>query len=63
VVRAKQSQRLPGILTRAEVRSVLDRMTCVYGLMANLLHGAWMRLMVCVRLRVNDVEFERGVSF
>ncbi|MGZ8943069.1 MAG: integron integrase, partial [Methylobacter sp.] len=31
-----------------------------YALMANLLYGAGMRLMECVRLRVKDVDFERG---
>lgn len=60
VTRAKQSQRLPVVLTRNEVRSVLDRMTGTYGLMASILYGTGMRLMECVRLRVKDVDFERG---
>jgi len=59
VVRAKQSQRLPSVLTRTEVRSVLTRMSGIHGLMANLLYGTGMRLMECVRLRVKDVDFER----
>ena len=60
VVRAKQPQRLPCVLTRTEVRGVLTRMSGIYGFMANLLYGTGMRLMECVRLRVKDVEFERG---
>lgn len=60
VVRAKQPQRLPTVLTRTEVRSVLTRMSGIHGLMANLLYGTGMRLMECVRLRVKDVDFERG---
>ncbi|MEO6148320.1 MAG: integron integrase, partial [Sulfuriferula sp.] len=60
VVRAKQPQRLPVVLTQNEVRAVLDRMSGVYGLMASILYGTGMRLMECVRLRVKDVEFERG---
>ena len=60
VVRAKRPQRLPCVLTRTEVRSVLTRMSGNYGLMANLLYGIGMRLMECVRLRVKDVDFERG---
>jgi integron integrase len=59
IVRAKRPQRLPVVLSRNEVRSVLDRMTGVYGLMATLLYGTGMRLMECVRLRVKDVDFER----
>ncbi|MGZ4924195.1 MAG: integron integrase [Halobacteriota archaeon] len=60
VVRAKQPQRLPVVLTRSEVRDVLARMKGVHGLMANLLYGTGMRLMECVRLRVKDVDFERN---
>lgn len=60
VVRAKQPQRLPNVLTRTEVRAVLVRMSGIHGLMANLLYGTGMRLMECVRLRVKDVDFERG---
>jgi integron integrase len=60
VVRAKRPQRLPVVLTRSEVREVLIRMKAVHGLMANLLYGTGMRLMECVRLRVKDVDFDRG---
>jgi len=35
-------------------------MSVVYGLMANMLYGTGMRLMECARLRVKDVDFERG---
>ena len=60
VVRAKTPQRLPVVLTRQEVNTVLDGMSGVYGLMARLLYGTGMRLMECVRLRVKDVDFERA---
>ncbi|MGB4856562.1 MAG: integron integrase [Candidatus Dechloromonas phosphoritropha] len=60
VVRAKQPQRLPVVLTRQEVTAILDRMSGVHGLMARLLYGTGMRLMDCVRLRVKDVDFERA---
>jgi integron integrase len=60
VTRAKLPQRLPVVLTVQEVRAVLAQMSGVYGLMAALLYGTGMRLMECVRLRVKDVEFERG---
>ncbi len=60
ITRAKPSQRLPVVLTPAEVRAVLERMDGVYGLMARLLYGTGMRLMECVRLRVKDVDFGRS---
>ncbi|WP_137937605.1 integron integrase [Chitinivorax sp. B] len=60
MVRAKRPARLPVVLTEREVMAVLERMSGVYGLMARLLYGTGMRLMECVRLRVKDVDFERG---
>jgi len=60
VVRAKLPQRLPVVLTRQEVSSLLDRMNGLHGMMARLLYGTGMRLMECVRLRVKDVDFEQS---
>lgn len=60
VTRAKRPQRLPVVLSRDEVRVILDRMSGIYGLMASLLYGTGMRLMECVRLRVKDMDFARG---
>ena len=59
VVRAKQPQRLPVVLTKSEIMALLDRMNGLHGLMARLLYGTGMRLMECVRLRIKDVDFER----
>ncbi|MBI4590660.1 MAG: integron integrase [Candidatus Rokubacteria bacterium] len=57
VVRAKRPQRLPVVLTRDEVRAVLQRVEGVPRLMACLLYGAGLRLLECCRLRVQDVDF------
>lgn len=57
--RAKKPQRLPTVLTREEVAAVLAQMSGVTWLMAGLLYGAGLRLMECVRLRVQDVDFVR----
>ena len=57
VTRAKKPQRLPVVLTVEEVRRVLARMDGQHGLMADLLYGAGLRLLECVRLRVKDVDF------
>ena len=56
VVRAKRPQFLPVVLTREEVRSVLQRLDGVQRLMALLLYGAGLRLLECCRLRVKDVD-------
>src|SRR2546425_5385630 len=57
VVRAKRPQHLPVVLTRDEVRAVLQRLDGVPRLMAILLYGAGLRLLECCHLRVKDVDF------
>lgn len=57
LVRARRPQRLPVVLTRDEVRAVLQRVEGVPRLMASLLYGAGLRLLECCRLRVQDVDF------
>jgi integron integrase len=57
-VRAKRPRRLPTVLSRREVRSLLERMTGSHALMAGLLYGSGLRLMECVRLRVKDLDFD-----
>ncbi|MDZ4262411.1 MAG: integron integrase [Pseudomonadota bacterium] len=56
--RAKRPKRLPVVLTRSEVGRLLDHMEGTFKLMAALLYGTGMRLMDCMRLRVQDVDFE-----
>jgi integron integrase len=60
IERAKRPERLPVVLTRAEVERVVNGMTGTCQLMAKLLYGSGMRLMECVRLRVKDVDFEKN---
>ncbi len=55
--RAKRPQRLPVVLERSEVKALLARMDGVQQLMASLLYGTGMRLMECLRLRVQDVDY------
>lgn len=57
--RAKRPERLPVVLTREEVTRLLAQMEGTHYLMASLLYGAGLRLMECVRLRVQDVDFVR----
>jgi len=57
--RAKRPERLPVVLSREEVAALLAEMTGVSWLMASLLYGSGLRLMECVRLRAQDVDFLR----
>ena len=60
VVRAKRPQRLPVVLSRAQVGRLLERLAGREALMAGLLYGSGLRLMECVRLRLKDVDLERN---
>ena len=60
VVRAKRPQRLPAVLTKDEVKKVIDCMKGVPRLMAILLYGGGLRLMECCRLRIKDIDFSRN---
>lgn len=60
VIRARKPTRLPVVMTREEVKAVLANLTGDKWLMASLMYGAGLRLMECLRLRVQDVDFSRN---
>src|SRR6266850_1973043 len=59
-VRAKNPERIPVVLTRAEVQVVIDALDGPTRLPALLLYGAGLRLLEALRLRVKDVDFGRN---
>lgn len=59
VVRARKSRRLPVVLSRDEVKQVLDHLSDDKWLIAALLYGSGLRLTECLRLRVQDIDFGR----
>jgi integron integrase len=58
--RAKRPERIPVVLSPEEVRGVLGRMKGTPRFQAELLYGSGVRLLECLRLRLKDVDFERG---
>jgi integron integrase len=60
VIRAGKPTRLPVVMTREEVKAVLANLTGDKWLMASLMYGAGLRLMECLRLRVQDIDFSRN---
>ena len=62
-IRAKRRPRLPVVMPVEETRAVLNRMQGHHLLMAELLYGAGLRLMECIRLRVNCIDIERGMIY
>ena len=57
LVHAKRPARLPVVFTPDEVRTILLQLDGVTWIMGQLLYGAGLRVMECVRLRVKDLDF------
>jgi integron integrase len=57
VVRARHPHRLPVVMSRDEVRRVLEKMKGSPRLVAMLLYGSGLRLMEALRLRMKDIDF------
>jgi integron integrase len=60
VIRARRPKRLPVVMTRDEAKAVLANLSGDRWLAASLMYGAGLRLMECLRLRVQDIDFSRN---
>jgi integron integrase len=62
IARAKQSQRLPCVLTQEEVTRLWQQIpeTSVRGLVLKLLYGCGLRISEALKLRVKDIDFGAG---
>ena len=60
VIRARKPTRLPVVMTRDEVKAVLSNLSEDKWLMASLMYGAGLRLMECLELCVQDIDFARN---
>ena len=60
VIRARKPKRLPVVMTREEVKAVLAQLEGDKWLAASLMYGAGLRLIECLRLRVQDIDFGRN---
>ena len=60
VIRAKKPKRLPVVMSRIEVKQLLAELTGEKRLAASLMYGTGLRLMECLELRVQDIDFEQN---
>ena len=60
VTRASAQKRVPVVLSRSEVHSLLAQLQGTRWLVASLLYGSGLRLMEALRLRVKDLALDRG---
>ncbi len=56
--RAKKPERLPIVLSHKEAAAIIENLSGLPYLLVILLFGSGMRITECVRLRVQDVDFE-----
>ncbi|HSI45904.1 MAG TPA: integron integrase [Methylophilus sp.] len=59
LTKVQADKRLPVVLSKHEVQSVLWRLNGTMWLMVSLLYGSGLRVLECLRLRVADVGFDR----
>jgi len=62
-VKARRHVRPPTVMTQSEVQRVMGHMEGIHLLMAKILYGCGLRLMECVRLRVQDLDLDRSILF
>lgn len=60
VIRAKKPKRLPVVMSRQEVRAVLAALSGDKWLIASILYGTGLRLMECLELRIQDIDFAQN---
>ncbi len=58
--RAKTNKRIPIVLSRQELQKLFEQLPVHYRLMAKIQYGAGLRVSELIRLRVKDVDFQRG---
>jgi len=61
VVRAKRKPYIPVVLSRDEVYRVIESLTYPYDLIVTLLYGCGLRLSECMKLRVNNFNFDHEI--
>jgi len=57
-IRSKRPARLPVVLSKEEIRTLIDHMPFPYSLMGLLIYGSGLRLIECLSLRIKDLDFE-----
>jgi integron integrase len=61
IPRAKRSNYIPVVLTRNEIDAVLKHLTQPHNLVVNLLYGCGLRIFECLKLRVQNFNFDEGI--
>jgi len=55
--RPQRAKNIPTVLSKQEVKLIIDRMQGVHKLAVQIMYGSGLRIMECLRLRVKDIDF------
>ncbi len=61
IPRAKKSKYIPVVLSRREIDAVLKHLSYPYDLVVKLLYGCGLRLFECLKLRVQNFNFDEAI--
>lgn len=61
VIKAPNNRKIPVVLSRSEVKSVIAGLSGVYQIMAKLIYGGGLRINECFMLRIKDLDFESNL--
>jgi integron integrase len=61
IVRAKRRRHIPVVLSREEIEVVIQHLAPPYDLVVKLLYGCGLRLFECLKLRVDNFNFDAGI--
>ena len=62
-IRPKPKHNPPTVLTEEEVVQIFAQMSGTHQLMVKLIYGSGIRLMECIRLRIQDIDFGQEIIF
>jgi integron integrase len=57
LIRAKRPDRLPVVLTKSEVKKIINHLSGVKKIIVLVMYGSGLRLMECLHLRIKDIDF------
>jgi len=56
-LRAQERKHIPQVLTKEEVKSVIDNLTGTYQLIVYLMYGCGLRMSEALNIRIKDIDF------
>ena len=59
VVRSSHYKKLPLVLSKIEIQSIIAHMNGIYKTMVEIIYGGGLRLSECLSLRIKDIDFQR----